>query len=57
MMDDHSPVTGGCCHLQGDYMTERTDNTRDIIFLSPTFSHTVWGGSELRTAFGYDEPG
>ena len=38
-------------------MPVNNDNTKDIIFLSPTFSHTVWGGSELRTAFGYDEPG
>ena len=29
----------------------------DILFLTPTFSHTVWGGDKLRTEFGYDEPG
>ena len=29
----------------------------DILFLKPTFSHTVWGGDKLRTEFGYDEQG
>ena len=38
-------------------MSANNDNTGDIIFLSPAFSHTVWGGTELRTGFGYDEPG
>ncbi|MDD6340502.1 MAG: class I mannose-6-phosphate isomerase [Butyrivibrio sp.] len=28
-----------------------------IIFLKPAFSHTVWGGTRIRTDFGYDEPG
>lgn len=29
----------------------------DIIILTPSFSHTIWGGDKLRTEFGYDEPG
>lgn len=29
----------------------------DLIFLNPTFSHTIWGGTALREKFGYDEPG
>lgn len=29
----------------------------DIIFLKPTFSHTIWGGNKLRTVFGYEEQG
>ena len=28
-----------------------------VLKLQPHFSHTVWGGSRLRTQFGYDEPG
>ncbi len=28
-----------------------------LIFIKPVFSHTIWGGSDLREEFGYDEPG
>ncbi|MCR5595617.1 MAG: beta-glucosidase [Lachnospiraceae bacterium] len=28
-----------------------------LIFIKPSFSHTIWGGSTLRDEFGYDEPG
>lgn len=28
-----------------------------LLFTSPRFAHTVWGGDILRTEFGYDEPG
>lgn len=33
-----------------------SDN-REIIFLKPYFSHTIWGGTKLRDVFGYDEEG
>lgn len=28
-----------------------------LIRLKPVFSHTIWGGTKLRTEFGYEEPG
>lgn len=30
---------------------------KDIIFLEPVFKEMIWGGSKLRTDFGYDIPG
>ena len=30
---------------------------REIIFLEPVFKEMIWGGSKLRTDFGYDIPG
>ena len=33
-----------------------SDN-KEIIFLKPHFSHTIWGGTKLRDVFGYDEEG
>ena len=27
------------------------------LFLNPTFSHTIWGGTRLRENYGYNEPG
>ena len=30
---------------------------KELIFMKPTFSHTIWGGTALRDKFGYDEPG
>ena len=35
----------------------RSENKRELIFLRPAFSHTIWGGSKLRDEYGYDEPG
>ena len=32
-------------------------NSEKLIFLRPGFYHSVWGGTKLRTMFGYDEPG
>ena len=29
----------------------------EIIKLEPVFKHTIWGGSKLRTAFGYSVEG
>ena len=36
-----------------------TVNTRaeGLLFMEPTFSHTLWGGAKLAESFGYDEPG
>ena len=28
-----------------------------VMFMSPYFSHTIWGGTRLREQFGYDEKG
>lgn len=33
------------------------ESEKELIFLNPTFSHTIWGGTALREVFGYDEPG
>ena len=30
---------------------------KDIIFLQPVFKEMIWGGSRLRTDYGYDIPG
>lgn len=30
---------------------------QDIIFLNPVLKHTIWGGTNLRTEYGYQEPG
>ncbi len=32
-------------------------DSNEVIFLTPCFSHTIWGGNKLRTVFGYDESG
>jgi len=32
-------------------------NEKEPIFLEPHFTHNVWGGSKLRTVFGYDVEG
>lgn len=30
---------------------------RELLFMKPCFSHTIWGGTRLRDVFGYDEQG
>lgn len=30
---------------------------KQILFLNPVCTHNIWGGSRLRTEFGYSEPG
>ena len=30
---------------------------RELLFMKPCFSHTIWGGTRLRDVFGYDEHG
>ncbi len=30
---------------------------RELIFLNPVFTHNIWGGTRLRTEFGYDIEG
>ena len=37
--------------------TENQAKSEELIFLRPCFNHTIWGGTGLRTVFGYDEPG
>lgn len=32
-------------------------SNKEILFLEPCFSHTIWGGTKLRDVFGYKEEG
>lgn len=36
---------------------ELENQIKEPLFLNPVFSHTIWGGSRLRTEYGYQEMG
>ena len=37
-------------------MENRMDEQMDIINMSPYFKEEIWGGSKMRSEFGYDIP-
>ena len=38
--------------MEEEYLKYSMDN--EILFLNPVFTHNIWGGTRLRTEFGYD---
>lgn len=39
------------------WFTDEGGNMKEVIFLKPVFKEMIWGGSRLRSDFGYDIPG